>query len=238
MAKFSVLTINIERKKHLNRLIPFLTKERPDIICLQEIYQDDFLEIKGKLGFNGAYANRVEYYGVPGFEGMAVLTKFKINSYQLIPYDQFTHLIPEFVGRLVNRPATALMALELEINNQNYMLGNTHFTWSAGGEVTNEQRTNMQALLKIVEQFPDLILCGDFNTPRGKELYDALAARLQDNVPQHITSTIDGQYHRAGQLELVVDGLFTSPQYQVEETKVVCGLSDHCGILATLHVDS
>lgn len=238
MPKFSVLTINIEQKKHLDRLVPFLVQERPDIICLQEIYHDDFEVLKNKLSYNGVHANRVEYYGTPGYEGMAVLTKFEIKSHKIIPYDNYTHLIPEFIGRLVTRPATALMALELEIENRNYWLGNTHFTWSFGGEITEEQRTNMRTLLKLIEQFPNLILCGDFNTPRGHELYDSLASQLQDNVPKQATSTIDGQYHRAGQLNLVVDGLFTSHQYQTLDSKLICGLSDHCGVFANLYIDS
>ncbi|HEY4487219.1 MAG TPA: endonuclease/exonuclease/phosphatase family protein, partial [Candidatus Paceibacterota bacterium] len=36
-----LVSINIERDKHLNRVIPFIQGERPDILCLQELNEKD-----------------------------------------------------------------------------------------------------------------------------------------------------------------------------------------------------
>ncbi len=90
-------------------------------------------------------------------------------------------------------------------------------------------------MLKILTKIPELILCGDFNSPRGGGgIYDRLATQYRDHIPAHITTTIDGQLHRAGPLQFVVDGLFSSPEYLVNQVQVVGGLSDHMAIVAKL----
>mgnify|MGYP003739632349 CR=1 FL=1 len=109
---------------------------------------------------------------------------------------------------------------------------NTHFTWSPNGEANDEQRLDLAEMLSQLENYDDFILCGDFNAPRGKEIFAQLASRYTDNLPPEVTTTIDGQFHYAGQLEIVVDGFFTTPRYQVESLQVRAGLSDHQGLLA------
>lgn len=86
----------------------------------------------------------------------------------------------------------------------------------------------MLALLDLT----NIIFCGDFNAPRGRQIWSILSSKLKDNVPNEITTTIDGNIHRAGNLQLVVDGLFTSSNYKVCDVQVISGVSDHCAIVA------
>ena len=78
------------------------------------------------------------------------------------------------------------------------------------------------------------MLCGDFNAPRGGEIFGLLAQKYKDNVPQKYTTSIDGILHRAGPLPFMVDGLFSTPGYTVSHVEMVCGISDHCALIANV----
>jgi endonuclease/exonuclease/phosphatase family metal-dependent hydrolase len=108
------------------------------------------------------------------------------------------------------------------------------------GLPTDEQRIDVKNLLNILDGIPEIILCGDFNIPRGiNDLYEQFATRYTDNIPQEIQSTIDLNLHRAGddpearaRLEkFVVDYAFTTPHYQTEHVRIASGVSDHCAIV-------
>jgi hypothetical protein len=79
-----------------------------------------------------------------------------------------------------------------------------------------------------------LVLTGDFNTPRGYELFDALAAKYHDNIPTGTPTTIDGTLHKAGPIPFVVDGFFSSPSYTVSEVVLYDHESDHLAVTGTV----
>ena len=72
-----------------------------------------------------------------------------------------------------------------------------------------------------------LILCGDFNAPRKKAIWDILARRYRDNIPELVETTLDQTHHRAAPIFYVVDGMFTSPHYEASEVAVRGNASDH-----------
>jgi len=115
-----------------------------------------------------------------------------------------------------------------------FNIATTHFTWTPDGEPTDIQRSDMQAMLKILEFAGEFVLCGDFNVPRGGELFGMLAGRYKDNVPSHYTTSIDGNLHRLGQLNRMVDGIFSTPAYTVSGVEMISGVSDHCALVATI----
>jgi len=80
----------------------------------------------------------------------------------------------------------------------------------------------------------NIIFCGDFNAPRGRKTWSILSSKLKDNIPDEIMTTVDAKIHRAGNLMLVVDGLFTSKNYKVTGVRVISGVSDHCAIVANI----
>ncbi len=78
------------------------------------------------------------------------------------------------------------------------------------------------------------VLCGDFNAPRGGEIFSELAARYRDNIPAQYTTSIDASLHRAGDLQLMVDGIFTTPEYQASSVLLHSGVSDHYAVTADI----
>ena len=96
-------------------------------------------------------------------------------------------------------------------------IGAVHFSWTPDGSVDDRQRRHMQLLLEYLSTKGELVLCGDFNTPRGNELYEKLLTNYLDNIPTEIQTTIDPKLHRInfenlGKLKLVVDYIWSSPK--------------------------
>ena len=112
----------------------------------------------------------------------------------------------------------------------------THYTWSDAGATTDLQRADFERVRAALAPYDDYILCGDFNAPRGREMYGRFVDGLGliDHLPPEVTSTIDATLHRAGRIDFAVDSIFTTPGYTAASFDVLDGLSDHKGLLATL----
>ena len=63
-----LVSINIEFDKHHDTVIPFLKKENPDVICVQELTAEDFEMYKKELGLDGIY-KPVDYIYHPYYGG-------------------------------------------------------------------------------------------------------------------------------------------------------------------------
>jgi len=51
-----LVSINIEGHRHFNeRLLPFLEKEQPDFMSLQEVFEADVPALKARLGMDGQF---------------------------------------------------------------------------------------------------------------------------------------------------------------------------------------
>ena len=120
------------------------------------------------------------------------------------------------------------------MEQQLYRVCTTHFRWTPDGEADDAQRTDMIALLSVLESLQDFVLVGDFNTPRGGDMFAELANRYKDNVPREFTSSLDPTLHRAAPLERMVDGIFTTPCYVVSDVEMISGISDHRALVANI----
>ena len=90
-------------------------------------------------------------------------------------------------------------------------------------------------LNKLNSFLGNILLIGDFNSPRGKEVFTRLSCRYIDNMPKSLTTTLDKKYHRSKEnIKFVVDGIFSSPSLKVEHIKVVDGVSDHMAIVTSI----
>jgi endonuclease/exonuclease/phosphatase family metal-dependent hydrolase len=127
-----------------------------------------------------------------------------------------------------------MLSCEIEKEGETFRVATTHFTWTPDGSADDYQRADVKKLLAILGGMGEFVLTGDFNAPRGGEIFGTLAEKYKDNVPSHYTTSIDGALHRAGPLELMVDGIFSTPGYAVSDVELVAGVSDHKAIVATV----
>jgi endonuclease/exonuclease/phosphatase family metal-dependent hydrolase len=257
-----VISLNIELNRHFSRNIPFILSENPDVLCVQEIYEKDIDFLKSEIGLenvifaplyylpyiqhgntdenphqladhiaNGKLDNH-KYDLVP--VGNAIFTKHKIVQRETFHYLKQPELQIHNSFDRQNAESRNMIMADILIDNRKFRVLNTHFTWSFKGVVTEEQRVDMEVLLEILKPLDQFILCGDFNAPRGTEIFDRLSSVYISNIPENCKTTIDGKYHRAGFLETVVDNIFTTPEYVAKNIKVVDGVSDHMAVVAEL----
>ncbi len=250
MAGLRLTSLNIESDKHFDRLKPFFAKEKPDIACLQEVFKDD-LEILSELVFPGGEPEVIflpqldvrseNIYNMPlrGQWGIAILTTLPITSahFGYYMYSKYASEgeLPDVVNGDPTCPHRGYIHVDVTKDEKTFSIATVHFTWSKNGDPTDEQAEALENLLALLQAFPQLILTGDFNAPRGRKTFETLATHYKDNIPPGVTTTLDHNLHYAGKLDLVVDGLFTTEHYQAEDVRVVDGVSDHCAIVAEIN---
>ncbi len=232
-----LISLNIETDRHLDLIVPFLKSEQPDVVLLQEVLEKDldnlsrFLEMQ--YVFTPLWKIRREDSQTPQTLGIASFSKPKILSSSVSYYFGSREILPILSFYEASyKMSRAIIKIEVEKNSEKFCFVNTHFTRTPDGMPNARQRRDLRKMLDLLSDTPELILCGDFNAPRGRETFGQIAKVYKDNIPQDITTTIDQNLHRFKNLQLVVDGLFTTDGYEVQDIKIVPGVSDHCAIVA------
>jgi endonuclease/exonuclease/phosphatase family metal-dependent hydrolase len=232
-----LLTLNVEQHRHRERVRAAIATHRPDIVCLQEVLEPDCRILADTGGYRFQYAPmtrvRIDSSTQPLTWGIAMLTRILPLHQKAVYYSADPEL------RDFRQPSDArqvLIATELEYEARLHRIVTTHFTWSPEGQFTDEQHADFERLKAELIRYPDYVLCGDFNAPRGGPLFSLFTHELNliDHLPAHVTTTLDAQFHRAGALELVVDTIFSTTDYDVNDVRVIEGISDHKGIIGTL----
>lgn len=230
-----LVTVNIEERRHLSEIETFLNESQADVICLQEVMEQDAPVFATRLGMKYVFAPMkylLQNKATADRKGIAILTRGSIVETDTIYYSSFLPG-PEMKldAKLIVASHCALLYLNTEIEGTHYSVATTHFMWAPGGDTAPAQFEALERLMVTLDRYPELILTGDFNCPRGKAIFDVLAERYQDNIPADVTTTIDGALHRSGDLQLVVDGLFTTQHYIASDVTIQTGVSDHCAIV-------
>lgn len=239
-----LISLNIEGDRHLPQIIEFMKREKADVVCLQEVFENSLKKYKEILGMEGVFLPRTKVdqeriwaKRERGEIGTSILSSIKLNKSGYIYYFGNRKEIKTFdISKINETTYGVLVWAALEKEDVEYVVVTTQFTWSPDGEVTDVQREDMRNLLKALDDLGEFVLCGDFNAPRGGEIWNELARRYKDNIPMEIETTIDPNLHRNGALQLVVDGLFSAPKYKISDVRVVCGVSDHQAIVANIMV--
>jgi endonuclease/exonuclease/phosphatase family metal-dependent hydrolase len=233
-----LLTLNIEASRHRDRVHAALVQHRPDIACLQEVIDEDCPFFQSAGSYQCFYTRSVLWPdgANPALTrnwGLAILTRVPVEDSLVIGYseDDRVRVLDE-----PNAPRRKLLGMQVRSGGHTYRIFTTHFTWSDAGTINELQRADFVRLQAALAPYPEYVLCGDFNAPRGREMFALLenGLGLTDQLPPDVATTIDGRYHRGGALQLVVDTIFTTPAYSVSSIEVLEGLSDHKAILATL----
>ncbi|TSC58305.1 MAG: endonuclease/exonuclease/phosphatase [Parcubacteria group bacterium Greene0416_79] len=239
VSEITFISLNIERDWHYDRVIPFLKDIHPDVVCLQEVLDRDVSRFNRELAMQGIYmATSIADKG----RGTEALAKEGVRSgnalFSRLPIEEsgrtyycgcsdFAEVVPESSHCHRN-----LIWAKIIFGNTAYLFATTHFTWTRHGETSNEQRRDLKTLFGNLDRLGAFVLSGDFNAPRGREIWETLATRYKDNIPPQYKTTLDQELHDTPGLQYVVDGLFTTPEYECRDTKLVCGVSDHCAVVS------
>jgi hypothetical protein len=231
----SLACINIELSLHLDEVCEFLSRRKPEVVCIQELYETDIDRLSTALG--GAarvfvpMSRRTDadlLMGIAIFSRLDITYKsaeFYRGSPDFVP--RFDPLSSETKSKTQNH---LILACDVEKDSAQFRIATTHFTWTPNGQADDIQRRDLKVLLSRLNVLGEFVLCGDFNFPRGSELFTIMSDRFKDNIPTRYTTSIDPTFHRAGALELMVDGLFSTPGCCVSNVELHSGVSDHCAI--------
>lgn len=235
----SFLSLNIEADRHLDVIAAYIAKVQPDVIQFQEIYRIHAEAWATQFGYSCTFVPHVDFtvaehiFKPLGEWGIATLTKKVPRSVWHGYYSAEPHTIPHEFMKVMKHPRALLMT-ELEADGTIYTFGNTHFTWAMPDQADQVQAADFARLQAYLHTYPSFVLSGDFNAPRGSLVWNELSREYITWVPESVESTLDPVLFRKPGLKLVVDHLFSTPDYVCDEVQVLTGLSDHCAITATV----
>jgi endonuclease/exonuclease/phosphatase family metal-dependent hydrolase len=232
----ALASINIERSRHLSRVATFLRAQAPEVVCLQELVPDDLAALGDGLGYEHRFYIPMCRFPEPGGArtvGVGILSRHAFASTEDVCYggggggvDVLDRSSEEARFR-TNRYSVALVGIGL--GAETFTIGTTHFPWTDNARTSDFQRTACDTLLRLLKG-RSLVLAGDFNAPRGKEIFGRLATQWTDHIPPTQVSSLDPVLHRAPHLQLMVDGVFSTDDYSVSGVALHQGVSDHCAI--------
>lgn len=242
--QLKVASINIERSLHLKRVEKFLKYEEPDVLCLQEVCERDIPFLEDLMGNKLHYAPmclhpaEVELQPV----GVALVAWGAMADVTTTYYSKSREEVGEIRFRNDDgykwTDPDSVAEVMIAGTYQGFRIATTHLGVTQKGMSTPVQQAAARRLIGFAQQEAEkengLLLCGDFNAPRGRETFALLAKAFIDGVPQSYTTSIDGSLHRAGQIPFMVDGLFHTPTYVLEGATLSTGVSDHCALSTTL----
>lgn len=252
-----LVSLNIEGNKHYERFIPFLEKENPDVICMQEVLEEDFEFLKENLQMQGIYktqayvCNMSEHYTTMQGKrfGVAIFTKNILDSGYVFYWGKeentamsfeeyfFGEEVKEYVIRREELRSNVLLWVDIQdVSGAVLRFASTHYPVSNQGESSAHQLEVLVPFFEKLEGLKDFVVCGDFNAPRGNETFRRIAEKYHDNIPEKYVTSLDQNLHRNKGLMYMVDCLFSTPAYRVTDVSLVDGLSDHMAIVATVEL--
>ncbi len=243
--------LNIERSKHLEQIVPFLTAGQFDVVCMQELVEADIPHLEVAIGGTCFFVPMGHRGGV--VDGIGIFSKLPMVNTVAQRYGGSQEMLPEFVpGPFleIDGPAYrkaqhdlvrfSLALCEVQKDGKVFRIATTHFPVTVKGQTTDYQREDMHTLLGLLEAHGELVVTGDFNAPRGGEIFSLLAGQYKDNVPLQYKTSLDSGLHRGAKTDpariaaLMVDGIFSTGSYVVSDVQMHQGLSDHCALTATV----
>jgi endonuclease/exonuclease/phosphatase family metal-dependent hydrolase len=242
----NLISLNIERSKHLDLVIPFLQAQNADVVCLQELMEYDIPLFGSELGMHHVYVGEKshEAEGKRGIMGNGIFSRLPVLESKTVYYvGDAEHMPMQDMTDVHTKHATqnsAVLFCDIEKENELFRLATTHFTWTPDGKPDDYQRADMKKLLDTLAGSGEFVLTGDFNAPRGGEIFSILAEKYKDNIPPEYKTSIDLDLHRAGHIpeeemdKKMVDGVFSTPEYIVTDVELHSGVSDHLAIAASI----
>ncbi len=238
-----LISLNIEGKKHFDRVLPFLEQECPDVFCLQEVFEDD-LELFTELGYEKIFLpmtlesvneNLIAI-------GIAIFVRGNTHTSDTFYYTPPSNELPLFSkDDIPNTIACGVIITNVCFKQTTYSIATTHFTWTPDGAYPGPaQITNMETFLSSITSLHPHVMCGDFNIPRNiNPLYIPLCQHYTDAIPLRYRSSMDKNLHRLGNdvdkeiifNSFMVDYIFTQEPYLVNDVRLQFGVSDHAAVI-------
>jgi endonuclease/exonuclease/phosphatase family metal-dependent hydrolase len=202
-----IISVNIEWDKHHDKVLPFIKKEKPDVLCLQEVFYDDiskYEEVTGKKSFfkPACYFPTYESGGKESklFGSAIFADDFTLKDFMYIVGDE--NNIPHFSKAKIpeierNNTNVVLLWADVKFKEEIFRIATTHFTWTPNGKFTKYQREDIEKLVLVLKnKLKEFVLVGDLNAPRKSGSFEMLSKEFKDNIPENYDSSLDPEIHR------------------------------------------
>jgi len=239
-----LISVNIQNNLHNKTILEFLKKENADVVCLQELLEEDFNLYKKELNYDGVFRlwRYIKHSSCPELigrkEGIAIFAKNIVDQgsiFHIGKEENVLKSLDEYMSNEKFQNNNAFVWATVKSKDGNlFKIITTHIPVTKDGLSTPYQLNLVDKLLKKLKSQGEFILCGDMNAPRGYETFSRLANVYKDNIPLEYKTSLDQNLHRVCGLQLMVDGLFTTPNYTASNVKLIDGVSDHMAIIATI----
>jgi|SRR3989344_4231700 len=241
----TLLSLNMHCGLHGSFAHDLILKRRPEIICLQEVQKPFAEQLTRELGYDFQFSLRA--FNAPERAGAGIIEEgvmiawhpsFTLIKSSIHAYQEEGGHVPLGLPTGPNDVQRTLLVAQFEHGGEVFRIGTTHFTWTPDGSASNLQRGDMQRMLHTLKQYHDeigIVFCGDFNAPRGGEIFQMMSDIYVDNLPPQIETTLDQVQHRSPmnhRQHRAVDSIFSTKEYQVKNVEVVDGVSDHVALFA------
>ncbi len=234
---FSLNTCHTGREYGLSpNILDFIYRKRLDVVLLQEVYEGSLEEIRNALGGQVVFSRMCKLSLTDRAEeaegwGVAIGSKNPILDSREDYYHGTRDDSSDIVLNNGLRSTSSLLQAGIKIGSERFNFATTHFTWHNQPQPSDEQLRDFAKLAYFLNDTPDMVLTGDFNSPRGYQIFDSIAQRYRDNIPPDIDTTMDTGVRPEATWKYVVDGFFTSEHYLASNVRLIQGLSDHKGII-------
>lgn len=234
-----LLSWNIWRGKHINRVIETLREIDADIIGLQEVvvkYEDnmqvDYASFIAKsLGYEYFFCEsfKTDKHTPPYGIGNALLYKTNARGQQC----RFLSDVKEYRGNAETEPRTVVSCDVVDDQGKTLSIFNTHLGHSQNLQTTNYQRKQSNKLLELVSKRQTVVM-GDFNCLPTSEVVNKIINNFvhADNDLSRPTRFEE----RGGKVsEDRVDYIFVSKDVTVSRFEVIdTRASDHSLLIADI----
>ena len=239
-----LISVNIQNNFHNQVIVDFLKKEKPDVVCFQELLEEDLAFFRNKLSMESTsyfadYVREEDYPGLGGKRcGVAIFARKIVDCGYIFYAGNEKNSKKSFQkwtieGDYQKNKALVWALIEIGVG-KSFKCITSHLPWTPEGKTTPEQITAVEVMLQKLKDLGEFIFAGDMNALRGKEAFSKIAEKYKDNIPEEYKTSLDQNLHKVKGLQNMVDGLFTTPTYKASNVKLVDGLSDHMAIVAEI----
>jgi endonuclease/exonuclease/phosphatase family metal-dependent hydrolase len=222
--------IGTDKKLDLRRLAEAITRERPDLVGLQEVDRgvertgrvDQIEELARLTGMHYAFAPNLAYQG--GWYGVAILSRFPILSTE---HARYRHL------REAER--RGYLRVAVSVGGRAVSFVTTHLDYQHDDNRLYETRQLLEALPRTDSP---LIVAGDFNEEPGGASYQLMLSRFADAWSAGGAEG-NGLTYPADQPRKRIDYIFHAPREgtRARLARVVESLaSDHRALVAEIEL--
>lgn len=222
---------NIWKGKFLEKVIEQIQQENPDIVCLQEVIEQEkdgekiniAQQIASKLGYEFVYCKAFHTdRHTPSYDiGDAILSKFPILSSSC----HFLSSLDEYKDSAVTEPRTAVK-IEVKTDSQTLTIITCHLGYSEKFQETDIRNTQLDRLLTLIPK-TSAILTGDFNSQPDSRVLRILNNSLV-NTDRDQTEYSYTEMKEENHPEYRIDYIFITPDIIAKNFQILpTDASDH-----------